>query len=121
MFQRVDPPRRVSYVGDEIVVRVTNAQGRAEPGVEVRVRLPSGGVQRAGVADAKGEVRFVSAMPGPHEFRGRFRDELVVIAIHDVVSPPLRWLYAIVLVPLGLLFVVWNFRKLRAERASQDP
>ena len=63
--------------------------------------------------DAEGRVRFVGDLVGPHEFHAQFPAGPLVIAVHDVVARPRRWLYALILTPLGLLVIVWNFKKLR--------
>ena len=54
-----------------------------------------------------------AAEAGKHEFRAEFPGGTLVIAVHDVVEEPKRWLYAILLTPLGLGIVWWNLSKLR--------
>lgn len=126
MFQRLDPPPRVSHPGDTVVVRALSAAGQPVPGIRVQVRMPSGAIQVAGFANERGEVGFVPSEVGTHEFRANFPGGPIVIAVHDIVARPRRWLYALFLTPIGLWLMWWNFKSLRrpataASRRGRAP
>ncbi len=118
IIQRLDPAPRVSYPGDVVVVRAVSPAGQPVPGIEVRVRIPSGATQVVGAANEKGEVAFAPSEVGSYEFRASFPDGPLVIAVYDIVPRPMRWLYALILTPIGLWLMWWNFKKLR--RTEQD-
>ena len=124
MFQRLDPPPRVSHPGETVVVRALSVAGQPVPGIRVQVRIPSGAIEVAGVANERGEVGFVPSEVGVHEFRADFPGGPTVIALYEIVARSRRWLYAVFLTPIGLWLMWWNFRNLRRPATSasrRDP
>ena len=113
MFQRLDPPPRVSHPGEPVVLCARNASGQPVSGITVRVRVPSGSVQVVGAADERGEVEFVATETGEHVFRASFPGGPVVMAVYNIVARPRRWLYALLLTPIGLWLIWWNLKNLR--------
>ena len=112
--QRVDPPKRVVYVEEPVVVRVLHREGGPGAGVAVEVRTPSGVVELVGRANDAGEVQFVPHEPGAFEIRAKFADGPLVVAIYHVARRPRRFLWAAILIPLGLLLAWRNLRQWNA-------
>lgn len=114
--QRLDPPPRVTHPDEPIAVRAMDRGGRPVANITVHVRTPAGRLESVGVADAAGEVSFTPVEVGKYEFRAQFPDGPLVIVVHDVVARPRRWLYAVLLTPIGLLLIWWNITKFRRRR-----
>ena len=123
LFQRLDPEPYVCHPGQAVTLRAVAADNRPCPGVLVRVVNPGGTERGLGTTDASGLARFTPAGVGVHELRGQFPGggPLVLVTYH-VVAPPRRWLYAVVLTPLGLVLLWWNVRRLRRQlRPGSSP
>jgi len=112
--QRLDPPKHVAYVGDAVVLRAVDRSGRPAAAIPVRVRV-AGATEPVsiGVTNRDGELRYVPGAAGRCEFHGQFPDGPLVIAVYHVAARPARWIYALVLTPLGLLLVWLNLRRWR--------
>lgn len=111
--QRLEVPKRVCHPEDTVVLRVVMADGNPGVGRMVRLRRADGSFEDVGVADAAGQVEFVPKEPGSLEFRVELPGGPAIIALYDVVPRPRRWLFALVLTPLGLLLIWWNAGKWR--------
>jgi hypothetical protein len=114
--QRLDPPPQVTHPDEPVVVRAIDRSGTPVARIHVAVKTPAGKLEDAGVADENGEVRFTPVEVGKHEFRAQFPGGPLVIVVHDVVAKPRRWLYALILTPIGLLLIWWNLTKFRRQR-----
>jgi hypothetical protein len=114
--QRLDPPPRVTHPNEPVVVRAVDRAGQPAARITVRVRTPSGQLEDVGMADDRGEVCFVASEVGKHEFRAQFPGGPLVVVVHHVVARPKRWLYALILTPIGLLLVWWNLTKFQRRR-----
>ena len=110
--QRIDPLEEVSYSGDEVAVRAIDRAGRSLRGLEIRVESPSGQVATCR-SDGDGVARFAASEVGIFELRARPPGGPLVLAVHRVVAPPRRLLWALVLTPLGIGLVVLNLRRWR--------
>ena len=112
--QRLDPPKHVSYVGEAVVLRAVDRSGEPAAGVPIRVLIGAAGDPVAiGKTDSGGELRYVPRVAGRFEFQGEFADCPLVIAVYHVAERPARWLYAVLLTPLGLLLLWLNLRRWR--------
>ncbi len=123
LCQRLDLEPYVAHPGDEVTLTATDGGSRPVRGVVVRVREPGREPRAVGTTDGAGQVRFVAEAVGPHEFQGRFPDDAVplVIVTYHVVAHQRRWLYAVVLTPLGLALLWWNLRRLGKVRSGSSP
>ncbi|MCA8956934.1 MAG: hypothetical protein KDC87_12725 [Planctomycetes bacterium] len=110
LFQRLDPPKRVAYPGEEIEVRAVDRAGAPLGGIAVDVVHPDGRREPLR-ADGQGRVRYRAAAPSALEFHMQVPEGPLVIATYRVVRPPRRWLYALLLTPLGLVLLWANLRK----------
>lgn len=111
--QRLDPPERVCHPGERVVVRAIDREGKPQAGIAIEVRTPTGESRPVGSTDDAGAVGFTPETAGRFEFRGTFPSGVSVIAVYHVVEEPRRWLWAVVLAPIGLLLVYSNLKKWR--------
>lgn len=119
--QRLDPPARVSHPDEPVVLRAVDRDATPLSGLVVRVRTPAGGNEAVGRTAADGTVRFEPRVAGLYEFSMDVPDGPRVISLFHVVDRPIRWIYGVVLVPLGLLLLGYDLRVWRAIRTASRP
>ncbi len=121
--QRLELEPRVAHPQQTVHVQVLGLDGHPQAGVEVSLEEPDGQLRSLGFSKAKGEVKFVPQAAGKYVLSAVFPDQApVVFAVYHVEPAVNRWLYAVVLTPLGLLFLWWNLRRmLRPEKARSLP
>jgi len=112
--QHVDLSPAFAEVGSDITATVWQGPQQPLAGVVVVVLPPQGDAVEVGPTDAAGRARFRPVVPGIHEFRVSpdGRDE-VWITPYQVRPHRLRWLYALVCLPLGLALLWANVRLIR--------
>lgn len=111
--QRLDPPKDVAYPGDPVVVQAIDSAGAPLVGVSVQVVTPTGKVA-ALTSDSGGKIVFTPAEAGRFELRMQVLNGPQVISVYRVVARPRRWIYALVLTPLGLLLIYVNLRRFQS-------
>src|SRR5690606_24856345 len=119
--QRLDPPPRVSHPGQPVVLRAVDRDASPLRGVAVRVRTPAGRDEVVGRTDPEGVVRFEPRTAGLYEFSMDVPQGPRVICLFRVVDRPARWIYAVLLVPLGLLLLGYDLRVWRRIRTASRP
>ena len=106
-------------VGGEVVVTARLRDG-LRPGLEITAVLPDGTAVPAGVTDVAGSVRFVPKVAGEHRFVAVVEGARWIAPL-AVLPARRRWPYAIACVPLGLAFLLSNWRRRPAARESRVP
>lgn len=112
-LQRLDAEPTVLYPEQEVQLRARDRGGRPMAGIALRLRQPDGVELDLGRTDARGRLAARPPMAGSYECSMQVPEGPRVIGLFQVVDRPRRWLWALVLTPLGLWLLVWNLQRLR--------
>jgi hypothetical protein len=103
-------------VGQQAVFSAVAADGKPMAGLTVVVERPDGSAWDVGATNAAGEVRFVPTDAGRHLCVAKSGGSRWIAPL-QVVKAPMRWLYAAVCTPLGLV-LLWKSLRRRKHGAA---
>ena len=114
-LQVLEPSPAQVEIGDEVRVRWIGEEEQEKPSVEMRA--PTGDVQTLGAAGE--DLRIIPQHEGIYELSAELTGGRRIVAVFHARPAQRRWLYGLVLGPIGLWLLVGHTRSFMRRRPSQ--